>query len=783
MSKASPRLREIWERVKLGAYVPCLVREKDGWHARWRTDDGRLDLSLDTFVRHAAMTPTTRFAEKQRFETLADSWINALRSETGLVKWDDAELTAFARELDDWNGAAKVDVAARAALTFILSAHKKEGVEISVPVPKGRAGLRALGQAACIFEPLKDLRLATKGAKKLVVKLTAAQVETFVRKSSRILCESGYGVKGLPEVAAISAAVELQDAAVPPKDKVKSVIPAAVEVRVAGERVTAMEVKFLLDQGSSYVFFRNRWIEVDRDLLRQALRVLERSQKFKLSPAAALGFAMGVGSVNGMPLEKGTARGWLRGLVNSLKKSGWGGLNCSAKIPDFVGKLVDYQKRGVAWMKFMTDHDFGVLLADDMGLGKTVQTIAWYLATRQKGEKPLLVVAPLSVVANWRREFAQFAPSVVVYTHLGEAREHGKKFVARVAQVDVVLTSYSLLLRDWLLWRDQDWSGVVLDEAQKVKNPDTRLARAVRSLSVKRRVMLTGTPVENSAMDIWSLEDFLNPEFLGKRPDFERQFVKPLSQNADCAAGKRLRHALEPFVLRRLKTEPAIARTLGPKREIKEYCELTDNQRREYEQAFENYNKGERSKGDIFALLTALKIVCDGESKIALMLDLVESILESGESVLVFTQYVKIAQRVVAALEERFGSRMPFLHGGLDVEQRQREIAAFNAPGARAFVLSLRAGGFGLNLTKATHVIHFDRWWNPAVENQATDRAHRIGQTRTVFVHTLITEGTLEERIDRLLEDKRQLAGTLVTGGESFLQSLDAQKVEELVKL
>lgn len=786
MTRPEPIPRETLERIVQGAYVPCLVHEKDGWHARWRTADGVRDAALDAFVRRAALTPSTQDAETRRFDTLADAWIAALRSRTGLVKGDEAELAAFARELEEWNGAARVDVAARAALVFTLSAAEGRPFTLSIPVPKGRAALRALGQAAFVFAPLKGLRRAPADPGLLATELTVPEAEAFARTGAEDLREAGYRVAGLPEKGAVAGEVELSDAPAEPAPADGKRAPGPVEatlvVRVAGERVDAEDVRFLLDQKSNFVFFRNRWIEVDRDLLRQALKALEKHAARRLTTAEALGFAFGVGSLGGLSLEAAHAHGWLRGLVNELRADGWEGLK-PVQTPGFAGTLADYQARGVAWMKFLTDHGFGALLADDMGLGKTVQAIGWHLATHRAGEAPLLVVAPLSVVANWRREWSAFAPGVSVYTHLGEARARGKKFALRVDAAEVVLTSYPLLLRDWQLWRTRTWSGLVLDEAQTVKNPATQLARAVRALSAARRVMLTGTPVENSALDIWSLEDFLNPGFLGSRRAFDEQFAKPLARNSYASAGARLRRALEPFVLRRLKTDPAIARALGPKREIKEYCTLSDAQRREYEDAFELFRSGAREKGDIFALLTALKLICDGENKIARTLDLLETIFAEGESALVFTQYVKVARRIVAAIEDRFGGRVPFLHGGLDAARRQREIAAFEAPGPRAFVLSLRAGGFGLNLVKATHVIHFDRWWNPAVENQATDRAHRIGQTKTVFVHTLITEGTLEERIDRLLEEKRQVAGALVTGGESFLKSLSAEETEALVRL
>jgi SNF2 family DNA or RNA helicase len=267
-------------------------------------------------------------------------------------------------------------------------------------------------------------------------------------------------------------------------------------------------------------------------------------------------------------------------------------------------------------------------------------------------------------------------------------------------------------------------------------------------------------------MDVWALEDFLNPGFLGERKAFERRFARPIAVNEHCVAANRLRHALEPFILRRLKSDASIAAELGDKREIREYCRLGADERRRYEAAIEDFRVKERSRGDVFALITELKIICDGASKLERLCELLEAIFENGESALVFTQYAKIGRWLKTELQNRFARRFPFLHGALSLSERDREISAFNRGGANAFILSLKAGGFGLNLTKATHVIHFDRWWNPAVESQATDRAHRIGQHSTVFVHLMICAGTLEEHVDDILRGKLRMADSLLTETE-----------------
>ena len=457
----------------------------------------------------------------------------------------------------------------------------------------------------------------------------------------------------------------------------------------------------------------------------------------------------------------------------------------SPQLAALDGTLRDYQRRGVAWLKFLTDNGFGALLADDMGLGKTIQTIGWLLANKDSA-KPALVVAPLTLLSNWRHEFERFAPGLKVRVHQGDGRLKDISFRRAANEADVVVTSYSLLVKDYRDICEVEWGALVLDEAQAIKNPDTQAARAVRALGVKRRIALTGTPVENSAADVWSLEEYLNPGFLGDRKSFAERFLKPIAYEPSGVAARKLRHALEPFVLRRLKSDEGVAKELGPKREIREYCELAPEERAEYETALADFRASDRKQGDVFALITHLKLICDGTSggKFARLTELVETIFASGESALVFTQYAKVGAALKTALEARFGRRVQFLHGGLSVKEREREIAAFNhGKGPSLFILSLKAGGFGLNLVKAAHVIHYDRWWNPAVENQATDRAHRIGQTKTVFVHLLITEGTLEERVDDILQSKTALAGSLITGGESFLMKMSAKEFDDVVAL
>ena len=811
MARFGSGRREALTLVAEGKMVPALVREADGWHARWRpsvpVSSPEVADILDAFVRRATVTPLSADSEDHRHETVHDAWLEALRSLTGLVREPDADCAAFAAELSSWHGAAEDDEEVRRGLVFAFAAEGAEGrFSIRCAAPRGRRALKALGGATFVFGPLRGLRSTGRG--QLAVELTRAETEAFLGGGAAELAAAGFSVEGVELKADVGVAASVvADAGKPDaKDGTPPPFKAKLVVRVDGQAVGADEIRFLLEQKSSLVFFRDRWIEVDRNILKEALRALERQDGRALGTSEALAFASGIGFAGRLAIREAESHGWLRGLLNELRgEDRFDPSRLALPAGAFRGELRGYQLRGAAWMRFLVGHGFGALLADDMGLGKTVQTIACILSLdRPKGE-PVLVVAPLTLLANWRHEFAAFAPGLEVLVHHGDGRLVGTAFARSAARADVVVTSYSLLVRDHAALRDVAWHALVLDEAQAIKNFDSQAARAARALGVPRRIALTGTPVENSAADVWGLEEFLNPGFLGDRKAFEENYVKPLDADALAAAGRRLRHALEPFLLRRLKTDPGIAGELGEKREIREYCPLDPAARRDYEAALAEFRSGERTCGDVFALITRLKLVCDGlgaeasadasetdtsfclgGGKFERLCELLESVFAAGESALVFTQYAKVGAAVAKGLAVRFRRPFPFLHGALDAKGREREIARFNAGGAScptAFVLSLRAGGFGLNLTKATRVIHFDRWWNPAVENQATDRAHRIGQGRTVFVHVFMAEGTIEEHVDEILRRKSVLASSLVTGGESFLAKMSAEEFDRTVAL
>ena len=446
----------------------------------------------------------------------------------------------------------------------------------------------------------------------------------------------------------------------------------------------------------------------------------------------------------------------------------------------------------------------GGCLADDMGLGKTVQTLALRLHARVEAGTPWLLVAPTSVVSNWRREAAKFAPDLRVLIYHGAGRVKGPRFLRAAAQSELVLTSYALLWRDEEQLKQVTWDTVVLDEAQGIKNPLSRAARAARNLNARHRLALTGTPVENRLTELWSLFEFLNPGYLGPITSFRENFANRIERFGDESTARQLQRLVRPMILRRLKSDPAIAPDLPAKLEQREFCPLTPEQATLYEATVRDMMEqiegatGMERRGRILSALTKLKQVCDhpalllhdrsavpGRSgKLERLVEMLTEAFEEGDRALVFTQYAEMGEMLREHLSRTFQVDVPFLHGSLSARERDLLIRRFQDPrGPPVFVLSLKAGGFGINLTRANRVFHFDRWWNPAVEDQATDRAHRIGQRSRVMVHKFVTEGTLEERIEQLLEQKRGLADRVLAHGEAGLTELSTADLRELFAL
>jgi SNF2 family DNA or RNA helicase len=477
--------------------------------------------------------------------------------------------------------------------------------------------------------------------------------------------------------------------------------------------------------------------------------------------------------------------------------------------PKLQGTLRDYQKRGVFWLQYLEALGLNGCLADDMGLGKSVQLIARLVNEKESMESvpPTLLIAPTSVVGNWLHEIAKFAPHLQAMVHHGSDRiKHEAEFKEASLKHDVVITSFTLARKDEKLLSSVEWQRVVLDEAQNIKNPKAAQTRAILKLSAKHRLALTGTPVENRLLDLWSIFNFLNPGYLGKEAHFRKSFEIPIQKDNNRIKSTTLKKLVEPFILRRVKTDQSIINDLPDKVEQKLYCNLTKEQASLYEAVVKNVTEqiadteGIQRKGLILSTLLKLKQVCnhpaqflqDGSDfspershKLSRLAEMVEEAIAEGESMLIFSQFKEIGDALEKYLKQTCHYNTYYIHGGTSRIKREQMIAEFQNPETEpsVFILSLKAGGVGITLTKANHVFHFDRWWNPAVEDQATDRAFRIGQKKNVFVHKFVAIGTLEERIDQMISDKKKLSSAIVGADESWLTELDNEAFKQLIYL
>ena len=677
--------------------------------------------------------------------------------------------------------------------------------------------LADLGRAARLFPPLETGLL---GARPTASRLSTAEAYQFLREAVPLLEESGYGVLvpgwWTPRGARrLGVRVRLGSAPSSSGADGNGVFTQASLVKfdwklaIGDDELDPRELKRLARLKVPLVKVRGQWVEIDATRVEEAIKFWEKRRRSKgVSAAEALRVALApIAEAPGLPVVEVTAEGWLSDLLDRIGE-GAPAVETFPSPEGFVGVLREYQSRGAAWLTFLASHGLGACLADDMGLGKTIQYIAFLLANRlpEDGRRPSLLVCPTSVIGNWRRELRRFAPAVKVMTHHGPDRRLGKRLVEAVAGHDVVLSTYSLLDRDESSLKMVNWAGIVLDEAQNVKNPATRRARAVRTFTGGYRFAMTGTPVENRLSELWAIVDFLNPGYLGSREAFRRSFAVPIERWRDADRAAELRTLVRPFVLRRVKTDPNVIQDLPEKLESKVFCTLTREQASLYQAVVDEMLRGiddaegiER-RGRVLAALLRLKQVCNhpasflGEGdrrplggrsgKLARLEEMLEEVIEEGEAALVFTQFAEFGHRLREYLQGRLGREVLFLHGGTPVGARDAMVNRFQMPdGPPIFLLSLRAGGTGLNLTRATHVFHFDRWWNPAVEDQATDRAFRIGQARTVHVHKYICAGTLEERIDALIESKQALAEQVVGAGETWLTELTSAELRDLLAL
>jgi len=660
--------------------------------------------------------------------------------------------------------------------------------------------LAGLGRAARLYPALDA---ALRMARPADLLLDTAGAHRFLSHAA-VLEQAGYGVMvpawwREPNSLGLALEVRSRDAVTPVLRDEAANLASIVDYRwglaLGGRVLTEDELADLARVQVPLVRLRGRWVYLDAERLRSGLDFLRRGGGTMTAGDALRMVRLLPNEELPLPVTATFGKGWLADLLSGELDER---LELVESPSGLVGTLRPYQKRGLSWLVFLDRLGLGACLADDMGLGKTVQLLALELRERRG---PTLLICPLSVLGNWQREAERFAPGLTVRVLHGADRPDPAHLVDGC---DVLLTTYATATRDADALAAVRWDRVVLDEAQHIKNSASSVARAVRRFPARHRVALTGTPVENRLAELWSILDFLNPGVLGSAHTFRARYAVPIERYAEEDAATRLRQATRPFLLRRVKADPAVISDLPDKRYIRHLCGLTTEQATLYRAVLDDMlirlkeGRDKRRKGIVLAAMTKLKQVCnhpahllgDGSplpgrsGKLERLEEILDSVLADGERALCFTQFTRFGSLLVPHLAARFNVPVRYLHGGTSRGERDALVSAFQAdqrPGI--FVLSLKAGGTGLNLTAANHVVHVDRWWNPATEAQATDRAFRIGQDRDVQVHTLVCLGTLEERIDRLIADKGVLAERVVGTGEGWLTTLSTSELRDLLAL
>ncbi len=670
--------------------------------------------------------------------------------------------------------------------------------------------LQELGRASSIYPHIAQ---GLRNARPVGLDLDTAGAYDFLEHAAPKLAEAGFGVL-LPSWWDQRKKLGLKLSVSTPTDTAVDKDPAfgrdqlcefQWRLAVGEEELTEEELAALAEAKAPLVRLRGQWVHADPQQLQRGLEFLKSQGSGRKSLGEVLTLAAAHPEDLDTPMD-----------VTAMEAEGWLGAFLQGRAAEAItpvdqpaglqAQLRPYQQRGLSWLVFLSSLGLGACLADDMGLGKTIQLLSLELNDRESRPKsgPTLLLCPMSLVGNWQREAARFAPHLRVQAHHGSDRPRGEELAEQLESTDLLVTTYGTALRDIEDLADIQWSRVVLDEAQAIKNSQSRTAKAVRRLKAEHRVALTGTPVENRLSELWSIMEFLNPGMLGSQELFRTRYGIPVERYGDDDAARRLRAITRPYVLRRLKTDSSIIDDLPEKIETKQYCRLTAEQATLYQSVVSDMmqkiedSTGIERRGNVLAAMAKLKQVCNhpaqllhdrsplGErsGKIQRLEEMLEEILAEGDRVLCFTQYTEFAQMLLPHLATRFNTDVAYLHGGTPKARRDEMVAEFQSgEGPPVFLLSLKAGGTGLNLTAANHVIHLDRWWNPAVENQATDRAFRIGQKRSVQVHKLICTGTLEEKIDDMIEQKKALANMVVSDGEGWLTELSTADLRDLFTL
>ncbi|UJW36648.1 DEAD/DEAH box helicase [Saccharothrix sp. AJ9571] len=818
--------------AKLAAAMPPVCRAQP---ARPEDVDGRaatevLRSLLDALVDHEVRARLDGL-ELTTGSGAVESWLKALTGEPGFEA-DRREARELRDRIDAWHASAADDAAVRLGfrllspeqneredwrLDFLLQA--VEDPSVLIPAAQvWRSGqhdvlsrwvhrpqellLTELGRASRIFKRLDG---ALAEAHPAGLDLDAEGAYDFLTQAPA-LDEAGYGVL-LPKAWRRPGDVTLRldthsksATGVVTRDRpldLKQLVDYRWELSIGGQRLSEAELASLAAAKVPLIRLRGQWTRIDQRGLAAGLAFLDAHRRGEMTVSQAIRH-LGASKAP-LPVSEVSGDGRFGDLLAGKADRHVERIDAP---PGFHGTLRPYQRRGLAWLAFLDELGLGTCLADDMGLGKTVQLLALEAFCRKDFPRPpTLLICPMTVVGNWQREAARFTPDLRVHLHHGADR---LSVTTTAAEHDLVITTYALAARDAEALGEIEWDRVVLDEAQNVKNSASQQAKAVRGFKARHRVALTGTPVENRLAELWSIMDFLNPGFLDTANTFRARFSVPIERHGDHEAAARLRHATGPFVLRRLKTDPAVIDDLPERLEFKQLCTLTAEQVTLYRAVVDDMldqidqARDIKRKGLVLATMSKLKQVCnhpaqffgDGSElagrsgKLTRLEEILEEVLAEGDKALCFTQFAQFGAMLVPYLSERFDTEVLFLHGGTSQPERDRLVERFQSPGGPSlFLLSLKAGGTGLNLTAANHVVHIDRWWNPAVEDQATDRAFRIGQRRDVQVRKFACAGTLEEKVDRILAEKASLAKLVVGAGEHWLTELSTERLRELLTL
>lgn len=566
----------------------------------------------------------------------------------------------------------------------------------------------------------------------------------------------------------------------------------SIEVALGdGEKISAEEFQKLTKDTNGLIQYKDKYILIDKEETEKLLERLKKKPDFVMNKMELLHHSLS-GKIDEYDFDYDEA---FAKVISSFTKVE------EIELPkDLSGVLRPYQEIGFRWLYTNVNKGFGCCIADDMGLGKTVQVISLILKLKEENKlkKPVVVVCPTTLLGNWEREFENFAPKLNVYTYHGFNREFS-------LDCDVILTTYAILRIDIEEFKKHNWNLVVIDEAQNIKNPGTSQTQAVKSIKADMKIAMTGTPVENRLSELWSIFDFINKGYLGSINDFGKNYSVPIERFKETQRAEKLKKAISPFMLRRLKTDKMIISDLPEKVVLDEFCYLTKPQAALYErvlnqsmQEVQSAGSGINRRGAIFKLITSLKQVCNhpyhylkhgdmsrgASGKTEKLMSILTNILDNNEKVLIFTQYKEMGAILEKIIADEFDTNPLFFHGSLNVKAREEMIKSFSEEiQNKIMILSLKAGGLGLNLTSASNVIHYDLWWNPAVEDQATDRTYRIGQDKNVMVHRFITLSTFEEKIDKIIKDKRELADAAVFTGEKVITELSDDEIYEIFSL